>query len=201
MFTVATFNMLGYQSRPEYRMPSIVAGLVKEWPHLLALQEVSTPHATGISLQQVLNAVAAKTENDVTYHYVQQPNTRNPELSVGILSRLPVLDQAWGDLQGQGRAAIGITTEVDGVRFGFVSTHLFWEPGPAGEQARLYQAGVLREWVERTFRTPFTIIGGDFNATPDSITYRFLCEHWSSLYHEYHGVEPSWTAPTPWYSW
>ncbi|HZU05299.1 MAG TPA: endonuclease/exonuclease/phosphatase family protein [Chloroflexota bacterium] len=197
MFKVATFNMLQYQSRAEQRLPLIVAGLIQEWPDLIALQEVSAEHATGIWLQQILNAVVARSGCGAEYRYVQQRNRRNAELSVGILARLPVHDQAWVDLQGQGRVALGITTEVAGIRFGFVSTHLFWEPDPAGEQARLYQAGLLCDWVAQTFPNTFAIIGGDFNTTPGSPTYTFLTERWASLFAEHRGAEPEWTAPTP----
>jgi endonuclease/exonuclease/phosphatase family metal-dependent hydrolase len=197
MFTVATLNILDYQARPEERFPLIVAGLAQEWPDLVALQEVSAARKQGERLAAALNAEAARTGRELAYGYVQQKNLRRHDLTVGILARHAILDQSWVDLQGQGRVALGITTEIDGQRLAFVSTHLFWEVGPAGEQARLYQAGVLAAWVAQTFAAVPTIVGGDFNTTPDSITYAFLTERWASLYAARHGAEPAWTCPTP----
>ena len=197
MITVATFNLLDYQVRPEARLPLVVAGMAQEWPDLIALQEVSAAHRMGTRLHQALNTEAVRRGATVEYHYVQQPNLRNHELSIGILSRHPILAQAWADLKGQGRVALGITTAVEDVRLSFVSTHLFWDPGPAGEEARVHQAGLLYDWIERTFSTAVTIVGGDFNATPDSPTYEFLGKRWASLFAERHGTEPDWTAPTP----
>jgi endonuclease/exonuclease/phosphatase family metal-dependent hydrolase len=197
MFTVATLNLLGYHARPEERFPLIVAGLAAEWPDLVALQEVSAGRAQGERLAAALNAAAAQEGRALTYGFAQQTNLRNHELTVGILARHNILDQSWVDLQGQGRVALAVTTEVEGRRLAFVSTHLFWEIGPAGEQARLYQAGVLADWVARTFPDVPTIVGGDFNAVPDGLTYAYLTERWASLYAERHGAEPAWTCPTP----
>jgi endonuclease/exonuclease/phosphatase family metal-dependent hydrolase len=196
MFTVATLNLLDYQARPEERFPLIVAGLAAEWPDLVALQEVSAGREQGERLAAALNA-AASAGREPKYRYAQQTNLRRHDLSVGILARHAILDQAWVDLQGQGRVALAVTIEIDGRRLGFVSTHLFWEIGPAGEEARRYQAGVLADWVARTFAAVPTIVGGDFNALPDGLTYAYLTERWTSLYAERHGAEPAWTCPTP----
>ncbi len=197
MFTVATINLLGYQARPEERWPLIVAGLAREAPDLVALQEVSASHQVGTRLASALNAETVRIGSGRHYEYVQQTNLRNHELSVGILTGYPVLAQAWVDLRGQGRVALGIATEIAGARVGFVSTHLFWEPGAAGDPARRYQAEVLLDWVACTFAGAVTVVGGDFNATPDSGTYACLTERWTSLYAAHHGAEPAWTAPTP----
>jgi endonuclease/exonuclease/phosphatase family metal-dependent hydrolase len=197
MFTVATLNLLDHQARPEERFPLIVAGLAAEWPDLVALQEVSAEREQGERLAAALNAAAARAGRDLTYRYAQQANLRRQDLTVGILARHALLDQAWVDLEGQGRVALAVTTETDGRRLAFVSTHLFWEVGPAGEQARRYQAGVLADWIADTFADTPTIVGGDFNALPDGITYAYLAERWASLYAERHGAEPAWTCPTP----
>ena len=199
VFTVATFNVLGQQVRPAERWPLIVAGIAREWPDVLALQEVSAYHQTGPRLQRALNDAAERAGHAWAYRYVEQPNLRNHELSVGILCRHPILDQSWTDLQGQGRVALAVTTEIEGQRLAFVSTHLFWEIGPAGDCARLDQATLLQQWVERTFTRADTpaVVAGDFNATPDSPAYAFLLKHWTSLYAEHHGAEPTWTAATP----
>lgn len=197
MFTVATLNLLDHQARPDERFPLIVAGLAAEWPDLVALQEVSAGREQGERLAAALNAAAGRAGRHRTYQYAQQPNLRRQDLSVGLLVRHPIHDRAWVDLQGQGRVALAVTTEIDGRRLAFVSTHLFWEIGPAGEQARRYQAGVLADWVTQTFPEVPTIVGGDFNAVPDGITYTYLAEQWVSLYAERHGAEPAWTCPTP----
>lgn len=196
MFTVATLNLLDHQARPAERFPLIVAGLAQEWPDLVALQEVSASREQGERLAAALNA-AAGSDRAPAYQYAQQTNLRRPDLTVGILARHPIRDQAWVDLQGQGRVALAVTTELDDQRLAFVTTHLFWEVGPAGEQARLYQAGVLADWVARTFAGTPTIVGGDFNAVPDGLTYAYLTERWASLHAERHGAEPAWTCPTP----
>jgi endonuclease/exonuclease/phosphatase family metal-dependent hydrolase len=177
MFTVATLNLLDHQARPAERFPLIVAGLAQEWPDLVALQEVSASREQGERLAAALNA-AAGSDRAPAYRYAQQTNLRRPDLTVGILARHPIRDQAWVDLQGQGRVAFAVTTEIDGQRLAFVTTHLFWEVGPAGEQARHYQAGVLADWVARTFAGTPTIVGGDFNAVPDGLTYAYLTERW-----------------------
>jgi len=195
--TVATFNLLDYQARPEERLPLIVAGMAAECPDLIALQEVSAAHDMGSRLQHALSAQAMEQGTAWAYHYARQANLRNHELTVGILSRYPPLAQEWVDLKGQGRVALGITVDVDGMLVNVVSTHLFWDPGPAGEEARLDQAKRLYDWTKRSFSTPLTIVGGDFNSTPTSATYGFLSQRWVSLFAEYHGSEPSWTTPTP----
>jgi endonuclease/exonuclease/phosphatase family metal-dependent hydrolase len=196
IITVATFNLLDYQARPEERLPLIVAGMAAELPDLIALQEVSAAHNLGSRLQHALTAEALRRDS-APYHYAQQANLRNHELTVGILSRYPPLVQEWVDLKGQGRVALSVTVDVDGTLVGFVSTHLFWDPGPAGDEARVDQARRLYDWTQRTFSTPLTIVAGDFNATPTSATYEFLSQRWTSLFAEYHGMEPDWTAPTP----
>jgi endonuclease/exonuclease/phosphatase family metal-dependent hydrolase len=196
MFTVATLNLLDHQARPEERFSLIVAGLAAEWPDLVALQEVAAGREQGERLAYALNA-AAGAGRQPTYRYVQQANLRRQDLTVGILARHAILDQAWVDLQGQGRVALAVTTEIDGRRLAFVSTHLFWEVGPAGERARLYQGGVLTDWVARTFAGTPTIVGGDFNTLPGGMAYTHLVERWASLYAERHGAEPAWTCPTP----
>jgi hypothetical protein len=127
MVTVATLNLLDYQARPEERLALIVAGIADEWPDLIALQEVSTARRMGVRLQDALNAEAMKRGAAVAYQCVEQPNLRNHELTVGILSRCPILDQTWTDLKGQGRVALGVTVAVGGVRRG--ARHC----GPAGD--------------------------------------------------------------------
>ena len=198
MFTVATFKVLGQQVRPAERWPLVVAGIAREWPDLLGLQEVSAYHQTGPRLQRALNDVAERAGHDWAYEYVEQPNLRNHELSVGILCRHSILDQSWTDLQGQGRVALAVTTEIDGQRLGFVSTHLFWEIGPDGDRARLHQATLLQQWVESLFTRAGipAVVAGDFNTTPGSPAYEFLLKQWASLYAEHHGAEPAWTAAT-----
>jgi endonuclease/exonuclease/phosphatase family metal-dependent hydrolase len=196
-FTMATLNILDHQARPTERFPLIVAGLAQAWPDIIALQEVAAGREQGERLAAALTAAAAQLGREGTYQYAQQTNLRRHDLTVGILTRHAILDHCWVDLQGQGRVAVAITTEIAGRRLAFASTHLFWEVGPAGEQARRYQAGVLADWVAVRFADVPTIVGGDFNATPDGITYAYLAERWASLYAERHGAEPAWTCPTP----
>jgi endonuclease/exonuclease/phosphatase family metal-dependent hydrolase len=199
VFTVATFNLLGHQARPTERWPLIVAGITREWPDLLALQEVSAAHDSGRRLQRALNDAAVQAGHRWRYEYAEQANLRNGELSVAILCRHPMLDQRWTELEGQGRVALAVTTEIEGQRLGFVSTHLYWQIGPEGDRARLGQATELRQWVDRAVALDGTpaVVAGDFNATPDSPTYDYLSQVWTSLYAERHGAEPAWTAATP----
>src|SRR5689334_18108065 len=98
MFTVATLNILDHQARPAERFPLIVAGLAAEWPDLVALQEVSAGRDQGERLAAALTAAATTAGRDATYHYAQQTNLRRHDLTVGILTRHPIRDQAWVDL-------------------------------------------------------------------------------------------------------
>ena len=140
---VATVNLLGYQARFEERWPLLVAGIAREAPDLLALQEVSAAHEVGPRVQRALNEAAVQAGQASAYEYVEQPNTRNWELSVGVLSRLPIVDRQWTELTGQGRVALAASVEVGARRLGFVSTHLFWAIGPGGDCSRLRQAAEL----------------------------------------------------------
>lgn len=194
--TVATINLFGWHKRPSERFSWLAAGLAAALPDIVLLQEVSLDHQAGERLVAALNAEAGARERMLHYHGIYQPHQRNTDLSVGILTHLPVLDRYWLDLQGQGRVALGITTEVGGVALGAVSTHLFWEIGAVGDVARAWQAARLRDWVAATLPTP-TVVGGDFNATPSSRTYELLRERWLSLHAARHGAEPAWTCATP----
>ena len=60
------------------------------------------------------------------------------------------------------------------------------------ELIRVYQAQTLIKWVEiNTKIEDFTVIVGDFNATPDSITYKlFIDSGYESLHLKFYGTEP-----------
>jgi endonuclease/exonuclease/phosphatase family metal-dependent hydrolase len=54
-------------------------------------------------------------------------------------------------------------------------------------------------WVEQQFTRAGipAVVAGDFNATPQTLTYDYLSKFWTSLYAERHSAEPPWTAATP----
>ncbi len=195
--TVATINLFGWHGRAPERFPLLEAGLAGALPDLVALQEVAVSQQVGTRLVETLNGAVAAHGVGQPYAYVEQRHLHDPDLSVGVLVRGPILDWQWLDLGGQGRVALAVSTELAGRRLGFVCTHLFWDIGPAGDAARVYQARRLRTWVAELFGDTIAVVGGDFNATPQSPAYNLLRERWLSLYAAWHGTEPTWTTATP----
>ena len=198
MFTMATLNLLDHQARPVERFPLIVAGLAAESARPVALQEVSAGPSRA-TLAAALNDAAASTGHADTYHYAQQTNLRRHDLTVDDPHPPPDPRPGLGRLAGprprRPRNHHGHRRPPAGVRLH--PPVLEGRPGPEASRPRLFQAGVLADWVAQTFPEIPTIVGGDFNAVPSGLTYAYLAARWASLYAEHHGAEPAWTCPTP----
>lgn len=175
---VATYNILAdAYIRPEYypncdaidfvgatRHPRIEARVTALDADILLLQEVE--HAMFVRLERRLrqdgyvgrwaHKWAGKPDGCATF--VRAP--------LRVASWLTIdLDE--GGAKPAGHVALASPIVIDGRTWTFVSTHLKWHKpdAPPEERAGLVQA---RHLLAALAKPPRTIIGGDFNAEPDS---------------------------------
>jgi endonuclease/exonuclease/phosphatase family metal-dependent hydrolase len=189
--TVATLNLLNDQTRWDERRGMIVDGFRRHQPDLIALQEVVLPANTAEWLAAELGGydvfLTRKTGVKVSQHE-----------GIAILSRLPVDQSQWLDLQSQHRVAQACRVSINGHALLFVNCHLYWSINDHIE--RLRQIERLQAWVSgqsRRQRGMGVVICGDFNGAPDSRAIAQMRRHYRSAYAIAHGREPYWTCPTP----
>jgi endonuclease/exonuclease/phosphatase family metal-dependent hydrolase len=107
-----------------------------------------------------------------------------------ILSRYPLADVSWIELAPRAgpfehRIALAATADTDWGPIRLVVTHL-----SGADAVNAAQAASLVDWVARQPRP--VLIGGDFNAVPDSVTYREL--PWTDLYRSVHPDDGGFTC-------
>lgn len=201
---VATLNLRHNADDWKKRAPMIVEELHRDRAHLIALQEVWLPIEQGAWLANELNLLAPDGE-EAPYVWVQRPKwgIEGGIESVGVLSRLPVLEADGVDLPG-GRVASSVLVKWRGTPIHFVSLHLHYGPPDASDGIRRSQIRGMHAWLTRRDEArpfdeprPLTIIAGDLNATPEMNATLLMREQWRSVFERLHGEEPDWTFGTP----
>lgn len=154
-------------------LEAIAKVINKEKPDLVALQEVDVNNSrAGINLNE---AEALATLTGMYYYFTAAMDYRGGKYGDAVLSRFPILDSISfhlpkidGMKKEEMRSLCMIKIRVP--RLGevmFASTHL-----GLSEPTRLLQVHTINDIV-RTFSLP-VIIGGDFNATPQSEPIRIM---------------------------
>lgn len=191
MMKIVTLNLRHNQDRWDERFPLVVEALYQEQADLIGLQEVWMPIQQAHLIANELNALAP----DQPYQVMVEPKRGAESVEgIGILSRLPVLEQERLELPEGERVAQRVLVEVEGQQVSFANTHLHHRP-IGDECIRLPQMRTLLAWMFS--RTPVRwILTGDMNALPESSTIAAAGERLQSAYFVVHGEHPI-TFPTP----
>lgn len=176
---VMTWNLWWRFGPWEHRFDAIAHVIAEQQPDVLLLQEVWSDgdDSSAHRLAQLLGFHVALTDDPFAGRRNGTPGFHN-----AIVSRWPLLEVASHALPradgtpGHRRALCAVVTADDGSRWPVVSTHLdhrFDESAVRQQQceALLRVVAGLRGDPERD---PPVVIGGDFNAPPDSDEVRML---------------------------
>lgn len=176
MLRVATLNLLHNSDALRERVEHLITELVTENLDFLLIQEAMPEDAGGYSaLEHLALALGMR---HVIYSLDAEKGSGN-----AVLSKHPLTPIYGGDgVIFPDRAPAIAETYVDGRRVIAMSYHGAW--GPQATGARLTQLRILDEIARREFirggahlnreTRPVIILGGDFNAVPESDPYRFI---------------------------
>ena len=187
---IATLNLRHNNDRWDERFPLVVDALHGTDADVIGLQEVWLPIQQAHLIAHDLNQ---RTPNRPYSVHVEPKWGDNPVESIGILSRLPVLDSARLDLPIEPRVAQRITVEIDGQSAHIANTHLHHRP--RDESVRLPQMRAALDWMFAHSAGRWLLMG-DMNAIPESATIQAATERLKSAHFELHHAEPI-TFPTP----
>ena len=146
-------------------------------PDFVALQEVDVnTERSGKGINQAKELARLTGMN---FYFSKAIDHQGGDYGVAVLSKFPILDSirftlpiAEG-LTGETRTIAAITVEISkGKKIIFASTHLDLK-----EQTRLSQAALIVQHFEKS-DLPM-ILGGDFNALPDSKVIQYLDQHFT----------------------
>lgn len=176
MLRVATLNLLHNPDALRERVDHLITELVTEDLDFLLLQEVMPEDATGYYAPGHL-AVSLGLKH-VVYTFNAEKQSGN-----AVLSKHPLTPIFGGEGVVFPDLAPAIAeTYVDGRRVLAMSYHGAW--GPDAHAARLTQLQILDTIARQEFvrggahlnqeTRPVIVLGGDFNAVPDSAPYRFI---------------------------
>lgn len=180
MIKVVTINVLSDLDTEHWneRLNLLVNGLKAVNADIIGAQEINSQTADYLS-----------TKLDMSYVYQLSNNC------LAILSRYPFIQQQEINLKTQNRHSQFVQVEANGKQVIFCNGHYFWRPGSSKE--RMEQFKTLVENLDQlTPKLPIINLG-DFNAMPQHSEVKFLRQHFTSAYADYHGKEPGYTCPTP----
>ncbi len=178
---IVSYNLHCQVEQPQTRMKEIAKLLAQLQPDIVALQEVCKAQTSGstntaeqlrVLLQQ--QSVTGYKAFFSTTHTATHDGQSFQE-GLGLLSRLPTLEQGETELPPQGQRPTGaFPRKVLWVRaaspvgiLSFASTHLSFRR--EHEAWRVQQVEALKQWLSDSQRQAhLTLVGGDFNASPDS---------------------------------
>jgi len=158
-------------------LDAIAKVIRKENPDFVALQEVDVnTERSGKGMNQA-KELAKRT--GMNYFFSKAIDHQGGDYGVAVLSRFPILDSTRFILpvdpviKGETRTIAAITVEISkGKKIVFASTHLDLK-----EQNRLTQAELIVKHFESS-QWP-VIIGGDFNAVPESKVIQYLDQNYT----------------------
>lgn len=178
---VVSYNLHCQVEQPQTRMKEIAKSLAQLQPDIVALQEVCQAQTAG----------STNTAEQLRVHLQQQGVTgykaffssthtathdgQSFQEGLGLLSRLPILEQAETELPPQGqrpsgsfpRKALWVRAASPVGILSFASTHLSFRR--EHEAWRVQQVEALKQWLADSQRQAhLTLVGGDFNASPDA---------------------------------
>ena len=176
MLRVASLNLLHNPDALAERVEHLVTELIAEDLDFMLLQEVLPPDGTGYYAPAHIAASLGMPH--VVYTYDPSTTSGNAVLSKHPLTAL----QLPAGVAFPDRPPAFAETFVDGRRVILASHHAAW--GPAAGWARVEQLRIIDAIARQEFvrggahlnrdTRPVIILGGDFNATPDSAPIRFI---------------------------
>lgn len=189
--TLATLNIHSMKQGWRERAPVVLDALAECAPDVLVLQEAARwlpqPCWLAWKLSRVVPGSryrAVTAAKGGWWWFVE---------GLAIVTRLPIVDSAVLNLQGNERVAQRVTIELPGGSvFDVYNLHL----AHRGEDQPLRdrQVDLLLSWAEARRGRP-AIVAGDFNADPDSTAIRAMSAAFRSAHVVVHGAEPRFTAP------
>ena len=166
---IATLNLEQNHKCWQARRELIVQQLGELKPDMLALNEIHIPEQTGRWLQR-----AAAARLNIRYALLQQSKVGDdsPTQAEGLLTQYPVTETASLDYRSHNCVALAARFEINGRLLDVYVTHLI--AARVEDSARQYQVGQLREWIRTRADADFSVVCGDFNATPDQPSIRLM---------------------------
>jgi len=166
---IATLNLEQNHKCWQARRELIVQQLDELRPAMLALNEIHLPEQTGRWLQR-----SAAERLNTRYALLQQSKVGDDSRTEaeGLLTRYPVTETASLDYRSHNCVALAARFEIDGRLLDVYVTHLI--AARVEDSVRQYQVGQLREWIRTRVDADFSVVCGDFNATPDQPSIRLM---------------------------
>jgi len=166
---IATLNLEQNHKCWQARRELIVQQLDELRPAMLALNEIHLPEQTGRWLQR-----SAAERLNTRYALLQQSKVGDDSRTEaeGLLTRYPVTETASLDYRSHNCVALAARFEIDGRLLDVYVTHLI--AARVEDSVRQYQVGQLREWIRTRADADFSVVCGDFNATPDQPSIRLM---------------------------
>lgn len=163
---VLTLNLWARSGPYAERLPLLRGELAMLGADLIAFQEVEAGPGDGNQAAELLDGLG--------YEIAYERREHNGDPGIAVASRHPIEDRRATDL-GHGGPALAARVRIGEHRLWFCSTvPMSWKPGFEVEREDECVAldGWLKELADGDTVPP--IIGGDFDATPDAASIRFL---------------------------
>ena len=172
---IATLNLEQDHKCWEARRDLIATQLIELNPDILALNEIHIPSQTGRWLQRV-----SETASRSQYNLIQQSKAGEDSRTQGegLLTRYPVIETANLDYRSHDCVALVARFDIEGRFLDVYVTHLI--AAKIEDSARQYQVTQLLQWIRTRDDADYSIVCGDFNATPDQPSIRLMAKAYSA---------------------
>jgi endonuclease/exonuclease/phosphatase family metal-dependent hydrolase len=166
---IATLNLEQDHKCWEARRDLIATQLIELNPDILALNEIHIPSQTGRWLQR-----ASETASRSQYNLLHQSKAGEGSRTQGegLLTRYPVIETANLDYRSHDCVALVARFDIEERFLDVYVTHLI--AAKIEDSARQYQVTQLLQWIRTRDDADYSIVCGDFNATPDQPSIRLM---------------------------
>ncbi|CAA9570116.1 MAG: hypothetical protein AVDCRST_MAG88-2251 [uncultured Thermomicrobiales bacterium] len=192
LFRVVTLNVLHDPVTPTWpqRAPLLLAQLCTLAPDIVPLQEVAWPDEQATALAA---ALGEETGRGYTTHLTGLFAPNGWQEGLALLSRFPVHDSDAFGLPGSEQFCQRARLDVGGRALDVYNVHL----DPYSIERVGEQVGAVLAWMGTHIGAGGALLGGDFNATPDSAPIARAEGRLRSAHALRHGHEVARTSPTP----
>ena len=189
---VGTLNCRNTANGWRRRRSVLLSQLVELDLDVIGLQELRRWPSQGRWINRAVNARSGD-QGPYDDHRTYKTGVYGLWEGIAVLTRLPIVERDWLDLQIHNRVATHVAVQLPGGGLlDFYNVHLSSKTA----EARTAQARLLLGWLDERADNP-QILVGDFNAPPDEPAVGVLTERLRSAYAAVHGREPEKTVPTP----